>query len=164
MVIRLLNQNGQGVNYDEVQAVDTTWALQQINEHCIVISSNMNQGTFTHTAADNWNRATDAVTGKHLDIVNLIDRAWIFLSICPKKLFEIQVTDEIPEDAPQQDVPGWTTFHAIISNHPSVPTNIGYCQAIPSPLSDFNTVYTVLKRTEALFRRIGQEIIIMIPY
>ena len=90
-----------------------------------------------------------------------IDRAWIFLRICPKKTFEIQVTDEIPEDAPQQDVPGWTACHAIISNRPSVPNNIGYCQAIPSSPSDFNTVYTVPKRAEALFGRIGQEMIIL---
>ena len=67
-------------------------------------------------------------------------------------------TDEIPEDALQQDVSGWTAFHAIISNRPSVPSNIGYCQAIPSHPSDFNTVYTVLKRAEALFR---QEMIIL---
>ena len=79
------------------------------------------------------------------------------MRICPKTIFEIQVTDEIPEDALQQDIPGWTAFHAIISNRPSVPTNSGYCQAIPSPPSDFNTVYTVLKR--ALYRRIGQEMI-----
>ena len=90
-----------------------------------------------------------------------IDGAWIFLRICPKKIFEIQVTDEIPEDAPQQVVPGWTAFHAIISNRSSVPTNTGYCQAIPSPPSDFNTVYTVLKRAEAFVRRIRQEMMIL---
>ena len=71
-VIRLLNRNGQGVSYDEVQAIETTWVLQQINENHIVLPSNMNRGTFTHAAADNWNRATDAVTGEHLDIVNLV--------------------------------------------------------------------------------------------
>ena len=94
-------------------------------------------------------------------VMKAIDRAWIFLRICPKKIFEIQVTDEISEDAPQQYVPGWTVFHAVISNHPSVPTNIGYCQAFPSLPSDSNTVYTVFKRAEALFRRIGQEMIIL---
>ena len=239
-VIRLLIRNRQGVSYNEVQAIDTRWALQQINKNHIVLPPNMNRGTFTHTTADNWNRATDAVTGWHLDIVNLIffqsrnrtlgrgfddqekhvrpslskdrkrsltceqlttqilnyhnlqgnnidpmhlknrlslewyfqepqshtvmraiDRAWIFLRICPKKIFEIQVTDEIPGDAPQQDVPGWTAFHAIISNRPSVPTNISYFQAIASSSSDFNTVYTVFKRAEALFRRIVQEMIIL---
>ena len=71
-VIRLLNRNGQGVSYDEVQAIDTTWALQQINENHIVLPSNMNRGTFTHAEADNWNRITDAVTGEHLDIVNSV--------------------------------------------------------------------------------------------
>ena len=70
-IIRLLNRNGHSVSYDEVQAIDTTWALQQINENHIVLPSNMNRGTFTHAAADNWNRATDAVTGEHLVIVNL---------------------------------------------------------------------------------------------
>ena len=55
-VIRLLNRNDQGVSYDEVQAIDTTWALQQINENDIVLPSNMNRETFTHAAADNWNR------------------------------------------------------------------------------------------------------------
>ena len=89
-------------------------------------------------------------------VMRAIDRGWIFLRICPKKIFEIQLTDEIP---PQQDI---SIFHAIISNPPSVPTNIGYCQDIPSPPSVFNTVYTVLKRAEALFRRIGQEMIIPI--
>ena len=60
-------------------------------------------------------------------VMRAIDGTWIFLRICPKKIFEIQVTDEIPEDAPQQDVPGWTAFHAVISNRPSVPIDIGYC-------------------------------------
>ena len=46
--------------------------MQQINENHIVLPSNMNRGTFTHSAAGNWNRATDAVTGEHLDIVNLV--------------------------------------------------------------------------------------------
>ena len=72
-VIRLLNRNSQGASYDQVEAIDTTWALQQINENHIVLPSNMNRGTFTHAAANNnWNRAMDAVTGEHLDIVNLV--------------------------------------------------------------------------------------------
>ena len=31
-IIQLLNRNGQGVNYDEIQGIDTTWATQQINQ------------------------------------------------------------------------------------------------------------------------------------
>ena len=67
-----LNRNGQGVSYDEIQGIDTTWAAQQINQNNIVLPSNMVLYTFTQAAADNWNRATDSVTGNHLDIVNLV--------------------------------------------------------------------------------------------
>ena len=72
-VTRLSNRNGQGISYDEVQAIDTTWTLQQFNENHIALLSNTNRGTFTHAAAaDNCNRAINTVTGKHLDIVNLV--------------------------------------------------------------------------------------------
>ena len=71
-IIQLLNRNGEGVSYDEIQGIDTTWATQQINQNNIVLPSNMVLNTFTHAAADNWNRVTDSVTGEHLDIVNLV--------------------------------------------------------------------------------------------
>ena len=71
-IIKLLNRNGQGVSYDEIQGIDTTWATQQINQNNIVLPSNMVLNTFTHAAVDNWNRVTDSVTGEHLDIVNLV--------------------------------------------------------------------------------------------
>ena len=69
-IIQLLNRNG--VSYDEIQGIDTTGATQQINQNNIVLPSNMVLNTFTHAAADNWNRATDSVTAEHLDIVNLV--------------------------------------------------------------------------------------------
>ena len=71
-IVQLLNRNGQGISYDEIQGIDTTWATQQINQNNIVLPSNMVLNTFTHAAADSWNRATDSVTGEHLDIVNLV--------------------------------------------------------------------------------------------
>ena len=70
-ITQLLNQNGRGVSYDEIQGIDTNWATQQINQNNIVLPPNMVLNTFTRAAADNWNRATDSVTGEHLDIVNL---------------------------------------------------------------------------------------------
>ena len=62
--------------------------------------------------------------------------------------------------APQY-VPGWSAFHAMLSTYLAIPTNIGYCQAIPSPPYDFNTVYTVLKRAQSMFRRLGQTVFIL---
>ena len=42
-----------------------------------------------------------------------------------------------------------------------ITTSIGYCQPIPAPPAEFNNLYTVLKRAEALFRRIGQQAVIL---
>ena len=71
-LIRMLNRNGQGISYDEVQGIDTAWADKQINANHVLIPSIISQELFTHTAADNGNRATDAITGEHFDIVNMI--------------------------------------------------------------------------------------------
>ena len=80
-----------------------------------------------------------------------------FLSLCPKKLFEIDF-----QRSEKQNMPGWTVFHALISTKVYGPTSIGYCQAIAAPPSDFNTVYTVLKRADSMFYRLGQsEVILM---
>ena len=48
-----------------------------------------------------------------------------------------------------------------ISNRSGIPTSRGYCQPIPAPPAEFNTVYTVLKRAEELFQRIGQQAVIL---
>ena len=58
-------------------------------------------------------------------------------------------------------MPGWSAFHATLSVYPAIPTNTGYCQAIPSPPSDFNTVYTIIKRAESIFTRLGQAVVIL---
>ena len=231
-LIRMLNRSGQGISYDEVQGIDTAWADRQINANHVVIPSNISPGTFTHAAADNWNRATDALTGEHFDIVNMVmyqakrsdlegqldcgaithnkeckrflttrntvtnqilncpnltgkapgpiylknrldsgwfsefseehaeiqsvDKVWVFLRMCPTKPFQI-----IFQRTASQFVPGWSAFHAMLSTYPAIPTNTGYCQAIPSPPSDFNTVYTVLKRAQSMFRRLGQTVVIL---
>ena len=70
-----------------------------------------------------------------------LDNAWVFLGMCPAEPFQIKFDRAHP-----QTVPGWSAFHATLSVYPDIPTNIGYFQAIPSPPSDFNTVYTVIKR------------------
>ena len=204
----------------------------QINANHVVIPSNISPGTFTHAAADNWNRATDALTGEHFDIVNMVlyqakrsdlegqldcgaithnkerkrflttrntvtnkilncpnltgkapgpihlkncldsgwfsefseehaeiqsvDKVWVFLRMCPTKPFQITF-----QRTASQFVPGWSAFHAMLSTYPAIPTNTRYCQAIPSPPSDFNTVYTVLKRAQSMFRRLGQTVVIL---
>ena len=85
-----------------------------------------------------------------------LDNSWVFLRMCSTKLFQITFDRAHP-----QTVPGWSAFHATLSVYPAIPTNIGYCQAIPSPPSDFNTVYTVIKRAESIFTRLSQTVVIL---
>ena len=72
IVLQMLNRHGHGTNYSEVQREDTSWANKQLDDNYIVLPSNIKPGVFTHASADNWNRATDSITGKHLDIVNMV--------------------------------------------------------------------------------------------
>ena len=85
-----------------------------------------------------------------------LDLAWVFLRMCPTKLFEIDF-----QRSEKQKMPGWTVFHALISTKVYGPTSIGYCQAIAAPPSDLNTVYTVLKRADSMFQRLGQSEVIL---
>ena len=230
IVLQMLNRHGHGISYSEVQREDTSWANKQLDDNYIVLPSNIKPGVFTHASADNWNRATDSITGKHLDIVDMVlfqdsttssgdfgelqigdrtrrrsvdqrarrtsqiircpnlhgknpgpihlkgsvlidwyvscsseheasrqlDLAWVFLRLCPTKLLEIDF-----QRSEKQKMPGWTVFHALISTKVYFPTSIGYCQAIAAPPSDLNTVYTVLKRADSMFQRLGQSEVIL---
>ena len=49
-----------------------SWANRQLDENYTAILSNIKPGIFSHASADNWNQATDSVTGKHLDIVTMV--------------------------------------------------------------------------------------------
>ena len=82
------------------------------------------------------------------EVSRQVDIAWVFLRLCPKKLFDINF-----ERTGNQKMPGLTAFHVMISHKVYGPTNIGYFQAIATPPTDFNTVYTVLKRAESMFQR-----------
>ena len=52
-LIRMLNRNGQGISYDEIQGIDTAWADMQINANHVVTPSNISRELFTHAAANN---------------------------------------------------------------------------------------------------------------
>ena len=70
--VELINKNGHGISYDEVQRIDTSWALQQQTDDGIIIPPNIKPGIPLRAAGDNFNRATESLEGKHLDIVNMV--------------------------------------------------------------------------------------------
>ena len=70
--IELINKNGHGISYDEVDRIDTCWATVQQTDARIIAPSNMKPGIPLRAAGDNLNRATESLDGKHLDIVNMV--------------------------------------------------------------------------------------------
>ena len=223
--IELINKNGHGIGYAEVERIDTCWATQQQTDDGIIVPSNMKPGIPLRAAGDNFNRATESLDGKHLDIVNMVlyqadttdnvlqgefgpnmeqltvnrskalkdfklseilecphmqgkqpgphhllqkvNLEWfstcsdahkmeraidIELRMMPIKLFEMQI------ERLENQLPGWTVYHAYVSHRIRVPkTRIGYCPMIPASASEFNTVYTMMKVFQQLFRALGQE-------
>jgi hypothetical protein len=59
----------------------------------------------------------------------------------------------------EHGIPGWTVYHAALSTKYALSkkTNIGYCPMIPATAVDFNTVYTVMKQFQNLFKSLGQD-------
>ena len=81
-----------------------------------------------------------------------LDMAWVFARICPSKPFSVTL-----KPLEKQSVPGWSAFNALIStNEPDI-TNIGYCPVIPSPPTEYSTVYTVMKTVQKMMRRLNQK-------
>lgn len=72
MLLALINKNGHGISYGEVERIDARWAKFQTNEERVIIPSNMIPGVPIRAAGDNFNRATESLVGKHLDIVNMV--------------------------------------------------------------------------------------------
>ena len=71
----------------------------------------------------------------------------------PLKLFEAETGKR-----PSQTVPGWTVYRATITTkQTSIKTAIGYCPIIPTPATDFNTVYSMIKYFQRLFSALDQQ-------
>lgn len=71
----------------------------------------------------------------------------------PLKFFEADIRSDSP-----QTMPGWTVYHTIVTSKVNISqTNIGYCPMIPAPATDFNTVYTMMKYFQDMFRSLGQD-------
>ena len=70
----------------------------------------------------------------------------------PTKVLEMQI------ERLDNQIPVWTVYHAYLSHKIRVPkTRIGYCPMIPASATEFNTVYTMMKVFQRLFRALGQE-------
>ena len=78
--------------------------------------------------------------------------AWVFARMCPSKYFQVSL-----EKIETQTVPAWSVFNAFITPSAIPLTSIGYCPMIPSPPTEYSTVYTVLKTVQNMMKVLQQK-------
>ena len=74
--------------------------------------------------------------------------AWLTSRTVATKIFNFDV---------EQNVPGWSTFHSIISAEITTPTVIGNCHSVPASPKDISVVYMVLVNIKKMLNNIGQD-------
>ena len=87
---------------------------------------------------------------------SLLDFAWVILRLCPQKLFKVDISPKDLADGSLQEVPGWSGFHATISETLPFSTTVGYCPMINASSVEFSTIYTVMKKAQAMMATLGQ--------
>ena len=74
--------------------------------------------------------------------------AWLTSRMVATKIFSVDA---------EQNVPGWSTFHSMISAKITTPTVIGNCHSVPASPTDINVVYTVLVNIKKILNNIEQD-------
>ncbi|KAJ8034477.1 hypothetical protein HOLleu_21334 [Holothuria leucospilota] len=82
-----------------------------------------------------------------------MDLAWALVRLCPTRLFEVEL---IPSPTGEQQVPSWSGCNAIIHQPTQMHTNVGYCPMIHGSSTEFSTIYTVMKKIQAMMTSLGQ--------
>ena len=69
----------------------------------------------------------------------------------------------ITEADNNQTVPGWTGFNSVLYSE-NVPaySSVGYCPVIEASPTELDTVYTLIKRSVAMGKKLGQDDIIIV--
>ena len=74
--------------------------------------------------------------------------AWLTSRMVATKIFNSDV---------EQNVPGWSTFHSIISAKITTPIDTGNCRSVLSSPTKVSVVYTVLVNIKRMLNNIGQD-------
>ena len=74
--------------------------------------------------------------------------AWLTSRMVATKIFNFDAV---------QNVPGWSTFHSMISAKITTPTVIGNCCSVPASPTEISVVCTVLVNIKKMLNNIGQD-------
>ena len=86
------------------------------------------------------------------NVAKCLDMAWVFARICPTKHFQVSL-----EKMETQTVPAWTAFNSLVTSSTTPLTSIGYCPMIPSPATEYSTIYIVMKTVQNMMKTLQQK-------
>ena len=81
------------------------------------------------------------------------DVAWMLLRLHPTSIFQESTSVPLPE----QSISGWSGFHSRFFSEIPVSTVIGYCPMIHGSASEFSTIFTLMKVSQEVARRLQQD-------
>lgn len=81
------------------------------------------------------------------------DVAWMLLRLHPTSIFQESTSVPLPE----QSISGWGAFHSRFFSEIPVSTVIGYCPMIHGSASKFSTIFTLMKVSQEVARRLQQD-------
>ena len=81
------------------------------------------------------------------------DLAWMLLRLHPSSIFQESTSVPLPE----QSIAGWSWFHSRFFTEIPVSTVIGYCPMIHRSASEFSTIFTLMKVSQEVARRLEQD-------
>ena len=81
------------------------------------------------------------------------DVAWMLLRLHPTSIFQESTSVPLPE----QSISGWSGFHSRFFPEIPVSTVIGYCPMIHASASEFSKIFTVMKVSQEVARRLQQD-------
>ena len=84
----------------------------------------------------------------------MIDFAWILSRNVPVKLYEVNIESTLLDSS--QSVPGWSAFNAILTSRYFDPTTIGYCPLENANPTEYNTVYNLMRKVQAMMASLNQ--------
>lgn len=80
------------------------------------------------------------------------DLAWMLLRLHSTTMFQ-----ETGISVPEQSIPGWSGFHSRFFSETPVSTVIGYCPMINGSANEYSTIFTVMKVSQEMARKLQQD-------
>ena len=154
---RILNGFGNSVSHPTIRSFDTALASQALNS-AVVIPEGITPGKFTMMVWDNIDFLEETPTGAgttHMANGIIVQQAHdneeqTIFRPRPKSSKKAVRSLKAPEffcDLLSQSLPGWTGFNTQINEKPASISKVGYLPVVDAPVTDFATIFTILRRS-----------------